>query len=180
MSKLPMVDLPLSQEMICSIEWVVHEQFYRHVNTKLNSYLSNDRTVPQACNQFEAAHICRTEWHRMADLAVERNHNPTIKRNQRIDKVTGISVRRYDIYISNQQSSFFKVKLMVHQLNRILFTKRSEYTYNIEPFKSLFSNNEANSIRCRLELTSLHSLFDHLNAMRPNLNAVQHYLVSKV
>jgi len=41
-----------------------------------NSSLSNERGVPQVCNQFEAARKCRIEWHQMEDLEVERNHNP--------------------------------------------------------------------------------------------------------
>jgi hypothetical protein len=51
-----------------------------------------------------------------------------------------------------------------------------EYTYGVQSFKSFFSNNETNNNRHRLELTSLHPLFDHLNAVRSNLDAVQHYL----
>jgi hypothetical protein len=51
-----------------------------------------------------------------------------------------------------------------------------EYTYSVQSFKSFFSNNETNSIRCRLELTSLHPLFDHLDAVTSNLDGVQHYM----
>ena len=44
-----------------------------------NSCISNNRGVPQVCNQFEVARICRIEWRRMEDLEVERNHNPRNK-----------------------------------------------------------------------------------------------------
>lgn len=37
--------------------------------------LSNER-VPQVCSQFEVAHKCKIEWHRMEDPEVERSHNP--------------------------------------------------------------------------------------------------------
>lgn len=63
--------------------WVVQsimQQLMSNLTEMTNkSSLSNDRGVPQVCNQFEVAHICRIEWHRMEDREVERNHNP---RNQ--------------------------------------------------------------------------------------------------
>ena len=32
--------------------------------------------LPQACNQFEVAHICRIEWHQTEDPEVKMNHSP--------------------------------------------------------------------------------------------------------
>jgi hypothetical protein len=50
----------------------------------------------------------------------------------------------------------------------------TRYTYNIESFESFFINNDMNNVRSRPKLAILHSLFYHLNAMRPDLNAVEH------
>jgi hypothetical protein len=56
--------------------------FLSSATVKINSYPSKHRRLPQLCNQFEAAHICRTEWRQMADLEVERTHNPKNKRTR--------------------------------------------------------------------------------------------------
>jgi hypothetical protein len=56
--------------------------FLSSATVKINSYPSKHRRLPQLCNQFEADHICRTEWRQTADLEVERTHNPTNKRTR--------------------------------------------------------------------------------------------------
>jgi hypothetical protein len=53
-------------------------------------------------------------------------------------------------------------------------SKRSQGIHTTESFESFFINNDMNNVRSRPKLAILHSLFYHLNAMRPDLNVQQH------